>query len=126
MVPRANPRMVGDLERCDAIVYGCGSLFTSIAPCVTLDGVGEAIAARQVPKVCVHVCVLCVCVCVSVCVCCRCWHWRWCVVVGGECGCECGRVGQRGRYAVQLRLPLFHSSGQAADVRSSSRALHTC
>jgi hypothetical protein len=31
----------------DAIVYGIGSLYTSICPSLILDGVGEGIAARQ-------------------------------------------------------------------------------
>lgn len=51
VLPPANPRALAELERCDALVYGCGSLYTSICPCVTLDGVGETIATRSVPKV---------------------------------------------------------------------------
>jgi hypothetical protein len=64
------------VQGCDAVLYGMGSLYTSICPALILDGVGEAIAARQdVPKVrgdasCVAcaVCAVCaVCVCVRVC-----------------------------------------------------------
>ena len=35
----------------DAIVYGMGSLYTSIAPSLILRGVGEAVAARACAKV---------------------------------------------------------------------------
>jgi 2-phospho-L-lactate transferase/gluconeogenesis factor (CofD/UPF0052 family) len=41
-----------DVQRADAVVYGMGSLYTSICPTLILDGVGEAIAARtDIPKV---------------------------------------------------------------------------
>jgi 2-phospho-L-lactate transferase/gluconeogenesis factor (CofD/UPF0052 family) len=35
------------IQGCDAVVYGMGSLYTSICPTLILEGVGEAIAARQ-------------------------------------------------------------------------------
>ena len=35
----------------DAVVYGMGSLYTSIAPSLILRGVGEAVAERACPKV---------------------------------------------------------------------------
>jgi hypothetical protein len=49
--PRANPLALHEVQLADAIVYGMGSLYTSVCPCVCLDGMGEAIAARDVPKV---------------------------------------------------------------------------
>ncbi|EJK52913.1 hypothetical protein THAOC_27759, partial [Thalassiosira oceanica] len=40
------------LSNANCIVFGCGSLFTSVLPSLVLDGVGEAVArARSVPKV---------------------------------------------------------------------------
>ena len=51
VAPVANPRVVGELEKADAIVYGMGSLYTSICPCLILKGTGEAIAARNCPKI---------------------------------------------------------------------------
>jgi 2-phospho-L-lactate transferase/gluconeogenesis factor (CofD/UPF0052 family) len=35
------------IQGCDAVVYGMGSLYTSICPTLILEGVGEAIAARH-------------------------------------------------------------------------------
>lgn len=50
--PAPNPHVIADISRADAVVYGMGSLYTSICPTLILDGVGEAIAARgDVPKV---------------------------------------------------------------------------
>lgn len=49
--PSPNRRVVTELGRCDAIVYGMGSLYTSICPSLILQGVGEVIASRDVPKV---------------------------------------------------------------------------
>lgn len=40
-----------EIEKADAVLYGMGSLYTSICPTVCLEGMGEAIAARPVPKV---------------------------------------------------------------------------
>lgn len=51
VLPAANPRALAEIERADAIVYGMGSLYTSICPTICLDGMGEAIARRPVPKV---------------------------------------------------------------------------
>ena len=50
--PQANPRALHEIERADAVVYGMGSLYTSICPILCLEGMGEALAARgDVPKV---------------------------------------------------------------------------
>ncbi|CAI5458024.1 unnamed protein product [Closterium sp. Yama58-4] len=49
--PRVNPRVLEHIASVDAIIYGIGSLFTSICPSLILRGVGEAIAARACPKV---------------------------------------------------------------------------
>ncbi|GBF93761.1 hypothetical protein Rsub_06093 [Raphidocelis subcapitata] len=44
--PPPNPRILSEVRDADAILYGIGSLYTSICPSLILDGVGEAIAAR--------------------------------------------------------------------------------
>lgn len=51
--PAPNPRLKAELGRADAIIYGVGSLYTSICPSLILNGVGEAIAERpeSTPKV---------------------------------------------------------------------------
>lgn len=51
--PQANPRMLQRIREVDAIVYGMGSLFTSVCPSLALRGVGEAIAGRapSVPRI---------------------------------------------------------------------------
>lgn len=49
--PRANPRVLQQLESAELIVYGMGSLYTSVCPSLVLRGVGEAVAARACPKV---------------------------------------------------------------------------
>ena len=46
-----NPRVKAQLQRADGIVYGMGSLYTSLCPSLVLDGVGECIAATNAPKV---------------------------------------------------------------------------
>lgn len=51
VLPAANPRVVSELGRCDAVVYGMGSLYTSICPTLCLGGMGETLAAQPVPKV---------------------------------------------------------------------------
>ncbi|KAI3436021.1 hypothetical protein D9Q98_002078 [Chlorella vulgaris] len=51
VAPAPNPRVLTELERADAIIYGMGSLYTSIAPSLILKGVGECIAAATVPKI---------------------------------------------------------------------------
>jgi len=49
--PMPNPQVVSHLESSDVIVYGMGSLYTSVCPTLILRGVGEAIAASDAPKV---------------------------------------------------------------------------
>ena len=44
--PPVNSVVLSRLKDADAIVYGVGSLFTSIAPSLVVGGVGEAVAAR--------------------------------------------------------------------------------
>ena len=44
--PPPNPRILSEIAAADAIVYGIGSLYTSVCPSLILEGVGEAIAAR--------------------------------------------------------------------------------
>lgn len=51
VVLAANERVIRDIAATDAIIYGMGSLYTSIAPSLVLQGVGEAVAARAVPKI---------------------------------------------------------------------------
>lgn len=49
--PRANKTMLKQLETSDAIIYGMGSLYTSIVPNLILRNVGETIAQRNCPKI---------------------------------------------------------------------------
>ncbi|KAK4056902.1 hypothetical protein OIO90_002152 [Microbotryomycetes sp. JL221] len=42
--PRANPQFIDSLMGSTCLVYSCGSLYTSIIPCLALRGVGTAIA----------------------------------------------------------------------------------
>jgi hypothetical protein len=49
--PKANPAIARGVEMCDGVVYGMGSLYTSIVPSLILEGVGEAIAQKEGPKV---------------------------------------------------------------------------
>lgn len=49
--PRANPTYVNALRERDTLVYSCGSLWTSIMPCLVLRGIGEAIASSPSLKV---------------------------------------------------------------------------
>ena len=51
VAPVANPRVMAEIEKADAIVYGMGSLYTSICPSLILKGTGETIAARNCPKI---------------------------------------------------------------------------
>lgn len=51
VAPVANPRVITEIQRAEAIVYGMGSLYTSICPSLILRGVGEAIADRKCPKI---------------------------------------------------------------------------
>mmetsp|Transcript_32403 Transcript_32403/g.103109 ORF Transcript_32403/g.103109 Transcript_32403/m.103109 type:complete len:556 (+) Transcript_32403:35-1702(+) len=49
--PAVNPRVLQEVGGAELVVYAMGSLYTSICPSLTLQGVGEAIAARGCPKV---------------------------------------------------------------------------
>ena len=49
--PKVNPTILRQLDDCEGVVYGMGSLYTSIVPSLILEGVGEAIAKRAGPKV---------------------------------------------------------------------------
>ncbi|PSC71096.1 maternal effect embryo arrest 18 [Micractinium conductrix] len=51
VAPAPNPRVLTELQRADAVIYGMGSLYTSIFPSLILRGVGECIAATNVPKI---------------------------------------------------------------------------
>ncbi len=66
MLPQAHPSAIHEVGRADAIIYGMGSLYTSICPTICLEGMGEAVAARNVHKVrvCAFMFVLYVYVCV--------------------------------------------------------------
>mmetsp|Transcript_9640 Transcript_9640/g.35312 ORF Transcript_9640/g.35312 Transcript_9640/m.35312 type:complete len:570 (+) Transcript_9640:90-1799(+) len=45
--PAVHPAVLSKISGADGIVYGMGSLFTSICPSLVLKGVGEAISARE-------------------------------------------------------------------------------
>jgi hypothetical protein len=45
--PRPNPRYLAALATSDALIYSCGSLYTSIVPCLAIMGVGKAIATSS-------------------------------------------------------------------------------
>lgn len=45
LLPAANPAVLSALARADAVIFGMGSLFTSLVPSLILDGIGEAVAA---------------------------------------------------------------------------------
>lgn len=45
--PKANPNFMSRLRTASCLVYCCGSLWTSIAPCLALRGVGTAIATSS-------------------------------------------------------------------------------
>lgn len=49
--PPANPRALSALRRADAVVYGMGSLYTSVLPALILEGVGEAVTECAGPKI---------------------------------------------------------------------------
>lgn len=49
--PTANPAIMARLSSADAVVYGIGSLWSSICPSLVAAGVGEAVAQRDVAKV---------------------------------------------------------------------------
>lgn len=46
-----NPLVLEAISNANCIVYGCGSLYTSVLPSLVLEGVGEAISRRNLPKV---------------------------------------------------------------------------
>jgi len=49
--PLPNPQVLTQLSSADAVIYGMGSLYTSIAPSLVLAGMGEAIAGKKCPKI---------------------------------------------------------------------------
>ena len=49
--PRVNPAVLQRVGSADAVVYGVGSLWSSICPSLIPAGVGEAVAARDCAKV---------------------------------------------------------------------------
>lgn len=49
--PEPNPLVLEAISNANCIVYGCGSLFTSVLPSLVLRGVGEEIVRKAVPKV---------------------------------------------------------------------------
>lgn len=51
--PQPNPLVLDRLLRAACVIYGCGSLYTSICPCLIVRGMGEAIASlpASVPRV---------------------------------------------------------------------------
>ncbi|PWA56025.1 maternal effect embryo arrest 18 [Artemisia annua] len=49
--PPVNPSVLEQLRNVDCIIYGMGSLFTSICPSLVLLGVGEIISSRSCAKV---------------------------------------------------------------------------
>jgi len=51
ITPEPNPQVLDAISNANCIVYGCGSLFTSVLPSLVLDGVGLAISSRYVYKV---------------------------------------------------------------------------
>lgn len=48
---QANHSVVAALEQADVVIYGMGSLYTSICSTLVLKGIGETIAKRTCPKV---------------------------------------------------------------------------
>lgn len=51
VAPASNPRTLQEMEKADALIYGIGSLYTSICPSLILKGTGEVIAGRSCPKI---------------------------------------------------------------------------
>lgn len=51
VAPAPNPRVIAEIRKADAVIYGMGSLYTSVCPSLVLRGVGEAIASRHCPKI---------------------------------------------------------------------------
>ena len=51
VAPAPNPRLLAEIRSADAVIYGMGSLYTSVCPSLILRGVGEAVASRTCPKI---------------------------------------------------------------------------
>jgi 2-phospho-L-lactate transferase CofD len=51
VAPSPNPRLISEIRSADAVIYGMGSLYTSVCPSLVLRGVGEAVASRKCPKI---------------------------------------------------------------------------
>lgn len=49
--PLVNHNVIEEIKRCHRVIYGIGSFWTSIAPSLILDGVGEAIAQQNCSKI---------------------------------------------------------------------------
>jgi cathepsin L len=49
--PEPNPHVIDAISNANCIVYGCGSLFTSLIPCLVLNGIGSTIGSRRMNKV---------------------------------------------------------------------------
>ncbi|KAJ3190172.1 hypothetical protein HDU85_000463 [Gaertneriomyces sp. JEL0708] len=47
--PEVNPLVVAQIKRKRTILYGCGSLYTSILPCLIVPGVGRLLADSKLP-----------------------------------------------------------------------------
>lgn len=48
--PRASPRVLAALDRCGAVIFSVGSLYTSIIPVVLLQGFGDRLRSRPDAK----------------------------------------------------------------------------
>lgn len=49
--PQPHPEVIRKIEGSKGLIYGMGSLWTSIIPSLVLDGVGEAISSQNFPKI---------------------------------------------------------------------------
>lgn len=49
--PQVNPHVLKNISEADLLVYAMGSFWTSIVPCLILDGVAENIINQKIPKV---------------------------------------------------------------------------
>lgn len=50
VIPNVNPHILAMLYKADVIIYGIGSLYTSLGPSLALQKVGETIAYSKAPK----------------------------------------------------------------------------
>ncbi|CAL8574120.1 hypothetical protein XPA_000093 [Xanthoria parietina] len=50
MQPSPNPKAVAAIQASDAVIYSIGSLYTSLAPSLILQGIGAAIANANGPR----------------------------------------------------------------------------